>query len=79
LLHGDVLMWLMKTLLTSGCTNQRGAGQTLFNSTWLLQALLMMASFASPYCWGISVCGLVVEFFADRKENIRHGELLKVQ
>ncbi|HBY4457703.1 TPA: mannose-6-phosphate isomerase, partial [Klebsiella pneumoniae] len=22
-----VLMWLMKTLLTSGCTNQRGAGQ----------------------------------------------------
>ncbi|WP_237767192.1 hypothetical protein, partial [Enterobacter hormaechei] len=29
LLHGDVLMWLMKTLLTSGCTNQRGAGHTL--------------------------------------------------
>ncbi|MEP8808289.1 hypothetical protein ABKV34_00005, partial [Enterobacter hormaechei] len=29
LLHGDVLMWLMKTLLTSGCTNQRGAGQPL--------------------------------------------------
>ncbi|WP_211749093.1 hypothetical protein, partial [Klebsiella variicola] len=27
-LHGDVLMWLMKTLLTSGCTNQRGAGHT---------------------------------------------------
>ncbi|WP_241183590.1 hypothetical protein, partial [Klebsiella pneumoniae] len=24
-----VLMWLMKTLLTSGCTNQRGAGQIL--------------------------------------------------
>ncbi|MFV9141661.1 hypothetical protein, partial [Enterobacter hormaechei] len=31
LLHGDVLMWLMKTLLTSGCTNQRGAGQGLFS------------------------------------------------
>ncbi|KZP43330.1 hypothetical protein XF28_22130, partial [Escherichia coli] len=29
LLHGDVLMWLMKTLLTSGCTNQRGAGHQL--------------------------------------------------
>ncbi|MEF9034973.1 hypothetical protein U9400_19365, partial [Escherichia coli] len=29
LLHGDVLMWLMKTLLTSGCTNQRGAGQVV--------------------------------------------------
>jgi mannose-6-phosphate isomerase len=29
LLHGDVLMWLMKTLLTSGCTNQRGAGQMI--------------------------------------------------
>ena len=27
LLHGDVLMWLMKTLLTSVCVNQRGAGQ----------------------------------------------------
>ncbi|WP_205952626.1 hypothetical protein, partial [Rahnella sp. CFA14(1/10)] len=26
LLHGDVLMWLMKTLLTSWCINQRGAG-----------------------------------------------------
>jgi len=25
--HGDVLMWLMKTLLTSRCVNQRGAGQ----------------------------------------------------
>ncbi|RCZ84134.1 hypothetical protein DTM13_24355, partial [Escherichia coli] len=29
LLHGDVLMWLMKTLLTSGCTNQRGAGHII--------------------------------------------------
>ncbi|WP_420259686.1 hypothetical protein, partial [Enterobacter kobei] len=29
LLHGDVLMWLMKTLLTSGCTNQRGAGHPI--------------------------------------------------
>ncbi|TGG77940.1 hypothetical protein DAH17_18055, partial [Escherichia coli] len=31
LLHGDVLMWLMKTLLTSGCTNQRGAGHFSLN------------------------------------------------
>ncbi|EPK6475839.1 TPA: hypothetical protein ACWZTV_005121, partial [Klebsiella pneumoniae] len=30
LLHGDVLMWLMKTLLTSRCINQRGAGQRRF-------------------------------------------------
>ncbi|MEB7597676.1 hypothetical protein, partial [Raoultella terrigena] len=30
LLHGDVLMWLMKTLLTSWCINQRGAGHCLF-------------------------------------------------
>ncbi|MEP8668641.1 hypothetical protein ABKW25_19385, partial [Enterobacter hormaechei] len=36
LLHGDVLMWLMKTLLTSGCTNQRGAGQQYYIiSGWL--------------------------------------------
>jgi hypothetical protein len=26
LLHGDVLMWLMKTLLRTVCINQRGAG-----------------------------------------------------
>ena len=32
LLHGDVLMWLMKTLLTSWCINQRGAGHGLFTS-----------------------------------------------
>ncbi|AYY33227.1 hypothetical protein EGX99_14485 [Klebsiella pneumoniae] len=29
LLHGDVLMWLMKTLLTSRCINQRGAGHNV--------------------------------------------------
>ncbi|WP_210484960.1 hypothetical protein, partial [Pantoea ananatis] len=28
--HGDVLMWLMKTLLTSRCINQRGAGQNTY-------------------------------------------------
>ena len=27
--HGNVLMWLMKTLLTSRCSNQRGTGQIL--------------------------------------------------
>ncbi|MBK3309168.1 hypothetical protein FKJ79_21965, partial [Klebsiella pneumoniae] len=32
-LHGDVLMWLMKTLLTSGCTNQRGAGHRGYRSS----------------------------------------------
>ncbi|RGA17460.1 hypothetical protein DPZ15_11210, partial [Klebsiella pneumoniae] len=41
LLHGDVLMWLMKTLLTSRCINQRGAGQAkgqfyFFNSIQFL-------------------------------------------
>ncbi|MGI6905148.1 hypothetical protein ACRCLY_20285, partial [Leclercia adecarboxylata] len=36
LLHGDVLMWLMKTLLTSGCTNQRGAGQMGVSYFWQL-------------------------------------------
>lgn len=30
LLHGDVLMWLMKILLTSRCVNQLGAGQHWF-------------------------------------------------
>ncbi|MFL9616182.1 hypothetical protein, partial [Klebsiella pneumoniae] len=36
LLHGDVLMWLMKTLLTSGCTNQRGAGQYSYSISFSL-------------------------------------------
>ncbi|MEH0869064.1 hypothetical protein, partial [Serratia liquefaciens] len=30
LLHGGVLMWLMKTLLTSRCINQRGAGHFFY-------------------------------------------------
>ena len=38
LLHGDVLMWLMKTLLTSGCTNQRGAGHVV--ETYMLNYFL---------------------------------------
>uniref|UniRef100_UPI00352440DE hypothetical protein n=1 Tax=Enterobacter hormaechei TaxID=158836 RepID=UPI00352440DE len=52
LLHGDVLMWLMKTLLTSGCTNQRGAGHaaptknkklfsTIINTTILFVANML--------------------------------------
>ncbi|PCE38789.1 hypothetical protein CI706_03860, partial [Klebsiella pneumoniae subsp. pneumoniae] len=35
-LHGDVLMWLMKTLLTSGCTNQRGAGHSVLTDRGFL-------------------------------------------
>ncbi|WP_275345257.1 hypothetical protein, partial [Klebsiella pneumoniae] len=40
-LHGDVLMWLMKTLLTSRCINQRGAGQrpALRPGLWCLLVL----------------------------------------
>ncbi|AUQ27591.1 hypothetical protein C1O30_15030 [Dickeya zeae] len=34
LLHGDVLMWLMKTLLTSVCINQRGAGHCHYPISW---------------------------------------------
>ncbi|MCU3183073.1 hypothetical protein N8T22_10905, partial [Enterobacter hormaechei subsp. steigerwaltii] len=43
LLHGDVLMWLMKTLLTSRCINQRGAGQGTFQS--LIQTKEMLRKF----------------------------------
>ncbi|MGY9357291.1 hypothetical protein ACTM7X_24170, partial [Citrobacter braakii] len=45
LLHGDVLMWLMKTLLTSGCTNQRGAGQLFSRITDLGQGILSISLF----------------------------------
>ncbi|KLF83492.1 hypothetical protein YA42_18385, partial [Enterobacter hormaechei subsp. oharae] len=47
-LHGDVLMWLMKTLLTSGCTNQRGAGhqeEIMVNQQQIREAQ-RLASFA---------------------------------
>lgn len=37
LLHVDVLMCLMKTLLTSRCVNQRGVGQ----STWVVMSKYM--------------------------------------
>ncbi|QET50302.1 hypothetical protein FOB55_20770 [Klebsiella michiganensis] len=40
LLHGDVLMWLMKTLLTSGCTNQRGAGHCSISSYCIVYFIL---------------------------------------
>ncbi|MES0248662.1 hypothetical protein KDV28_23810, partial [Citrobacter freundii] len=47
LLHGDVLMWLMKTLLTSGCTNQRGAGQISF--LFLMPLILVLYRYRSAY------------------------------
>jgi hypothetical protein len=37
LLHGIVLMWLMKTLLKSVCINQRGTGQTITSKGLLTQ------------------------------------------
>ncbi|WP_431648516.1 hypothetical protein, partial [Enterobacter hormaechei] len=60
LLHGDVLMWLMKTLLTSGCTNQRGAGQTEFISGRVRQCFLSVTSdYASSHdcAWRSPACG----------------------
>ncbi|MHB7580073.1 hypothetical protein, partial [Citrobacter freundii] len=48
LLHGDVLMWLMKTLLTSGCTNQRGAGHVAFIAN-PNQALLTLTTLTANY------------------------------
>ncbi|MFK9872932.1 hypothetical protein ACJEQE_31395, partial [Klebsiella pneumoniae] len=53
--HGDVLMWLMKTLLTSGCTNQRGAGQmashvfNLLMKIALLAVVMMIVARVVPY------------------------------
>ncbi|MCK7172269.1 hypothetical protein, partial [Enterobacter chengduensis] len=52
LLHGDVLMWLMKTLLTSGCTNQRGAGHlgsAVFWSNYAGFALVGLSGCLSPF------------------------------
>ncbi|MFZ4324626.1 hypothetical protein, partial [Enterobacter cloacae complex sp. 2024EL-00718] len=57
LLHGDVLMWLMKTLLTSGCTNQRGAGHAIdaltihvFGTEHILRSLFQTIIFLAH--WG---------------------------
>ncbi|MFL6613601.1 MAG: hypothetical protein ACJ8LD_07775, partial [Pantoea agglomerans] len=46
LLHGHVLMWLMKTLLTSRCINQRGAGQQFFSTARRKARLLSFAELA---------------------------------
>ncbi|MEA5192730.1 hypothetical protein, partial [Enterobacter hormaechei] len=42
LLHGDVLMWLMKTLLTSRCINQRGAGQPFLMVFFVVIMVLLL-------------------------------------
>ncbi|KHT35564.1 hypothetical protein RD02_20650, partial [Pectobacterium brasiliense] len=49
LLHGVVLMWLMKTLLTSRCINQRGAGH---------HNAIANRVFKIEYAHGCSIAGL---------------------
>ncbi|CAM7442220.1 Integrase catalytic domain-containing protein [Klebsiella pneumoniae] len=73
LLHGDVLMWLMKTLLTSGCTNQRGAGQSQYGSDdWqrFCRANNLVPSMSRRgNCWDNAVAE---SFFSSlKKERIR--------
>ncbi|MFX3148211.1 hypothetical protein V6130_26490, partial [Klebsiella pneumoniae] len=59
--HGVVLMWLMKTLLTSRCINQRGAGHNLSIRT-RMASLLEEKTFSETRrrrtsgVWG-TVCG----------------------
>ncbi|TWX74531.1 hypothetical protein FR731_25750, partial [Enterobacter hormaechei] len=55
LLHGDVLMWLMKTLLTSGCTNQRGAG----HRHWLKRDVQVRPFYCSLRFSRITICPLL--------------------
>ncbi|MCM7644927.1 hypothetical protein M8S54_00005, partial [Enterobacter asburiae] len=65
--HGDVLMWLMKTLLTSGCTNQRGAGHVDFR-------------FIGDYIWTLKVSDsprLRLPFVSDPKGVKRESGLKK--
>ncbi|WP_229031334.1 hypothetical protein [Enterobacter hormaechei] len=45
-------MWLMKTLLTSGCTNQRGAGQQHLTNVELTQAALQASRITKAYAAG---------------------------
>ncbi|TFF56286.1 hypothetical protein EIC82_14350, partial [Enterobacter sp. A11] len=52
LLHGDVLMWLMKTLLTSGCINQRGAGHFPWINNHCLMFVIICIS--PPYSLNVS-------------------------
>ncbi|MDK7804230.1 tyrosine-type recombinase/integrase, partial [Klebsiella pneumoniae] len=48
-LHGDVLMWLMKTLLTSRCINQRGAGHTGHGFRHTMSTILHEQGFNSAW------------------------------
>ncbi|HBX4968608.1 TPA: hypothetical protein MH347_25520 [Klebsiella pneumoniae] len=56
-------MWLMKTLLTSGCTNQRGAGHPLGDladglflkfrgKTWCAHRLLLCSNYRADLSTG---------------------------
>ncbi|MEA5190848.1 hypothetical protein, partial [Enterobacter hormaechei] len=54
LLHGDVLMWLMKTLLTSRCINQRGAGQ---------EPRIYIETFLDGYAIGFVASYQLISFF----------------
>ncbi|MBU9815917.1 DUF4942 domain-containing protein, partial [Rahnella sp. C60] len=56
LLHGDVLMWLMKTLLTSWCINQRGAGQDYkTNSPCSFGKKIIINNLVTHNRWGYSL------------------------
>ncbi|MCF0738232.1 hypothetical protein L0E61_22205, partial [Klebsiella pneumoniae] len=57
LLHGDVLMWLMKTLLTSGCTNQRGAGQASSQIPGSIDNYVTGVREGSQQCCGVKDAG----------------------
>ncbi|WP_252382001.1 MFS transporter, partial [Escherichia coli] len=67
LLHGDVLMWLMKTLLTSGCTNQRGAGHlssTIFLIGFQIASSLGIVLLSTPTGILFDHAGYQTVFFA---------------
>ena len=58
LLHRDVLMWLMKTLLTSRCINQRGAGHNLRQSL-VQQSLTFFTVVICAYLFVHSIFGKI--------------------
>ncbi|MFY7210150.1 hypothetical protein ACOTY1_24220, partial [Enterobacter cloacae complex sp. IR5462] len=75
LLHGDVLMWLMKTLLTSGCTNQRGAGHISIELTFTeVRAAYAKSKGSYFFTFTGKVRNDGIALTADKQDHILLGE-----
>ncbi|NCI06470.1 hypothetical protein, partial [Cronobacter sakazakii] len=73
----DVLMWLMKTLLTSRCINQRGAGHMFMDR--LILNVLGNKTVLTKVAVNYYVYGHAVETIAQYLQRLTRGSLTMPQ